>query len=128
MSQQPPPPGWDQPRPQPPPPPPPAGQPYGPPGGYGYQPQPPPSRGVNGMAIASMICSVMWMYGVGSVLAIIFGSIARRQIRERGESGGAMATAGLIIGVLGLIGAVLVISLVIIGAAVDDEALRSMVA
>jgi hypothetical protein len=70
----------------------------------------------------------MWMYGLGSVLAIIFGSIARRQIPERGESGGAMATAGLIIGVVGLIGAVLVVSLVIIGAAVDDEALRSMVA
>ena len=112
----------------PPPPPPPPGQPYGPPGGYGYQPQPPPSPGVNGMAIASMICSVMWMYGVGSVLAIIFGSIAKRQIRERGESGGAMATAGLIIGVIGLIGAVLVIAVVIIGATVGDEALGPVLA
>jgi hypothetical protein len=42
--------------------------------------------------------------GVGSVLAIVFGLIARNQIRAAaGREGGAgMATAGIILGCLGL--------------------------
>ena len=131
MSQQPPPPGWDQSRPGPPPaypPPPPGGQAYGPPGGYGYQQQqpPPPSRGLNAMALASMICSVS-LFGVGSLLAIIFGIIAKKQIRERGESGSAMATAGLIIGGIGLVAGVLWLALVVVGTALDDDALGTIV-
>jgi hypothetical protein len=79
---------------------PPYGQPaYGPPPyGYGY---PPPQR-TNGMAIASMVLGILWLYWVGSILALIFGYIAKRQIRERGESGGGMATAGIVLGWVGI--------------------------
>jgi hypothetical protein len=79
---------------------PPDGQPaYGPPPyGYGY---PPPQR-TNGMAIASMVLGILWLYWVGSILALIFGYIAKKQIRERGESGGGMATAGIVLGWVGI--------------------------
>ena len=85
---------------------------YGPPGygappaygattPYGYTPYQ-PSRGTNGFAIASMVLGIVWIYWIGSVLAIIFGFIAYGQIKERNQSGKGMATAGLILGFLGL--------------------------
>ena len=76
------------------------GQPaYGPPPyGYGY---PPPQR-TNGMAIASMVLGILWLYWFGSILALVFGYVAKRQIRERGESGGGMATAGIVLGWVGI--------------------------
>jgi Domain of unknown function (DUF4190) len=81
---------------------------------YGYQPQwgqqpqwgpggfAPASRGTNGMAIASMVLGILWIYWIGSVLALIFGYIAKSQIRARQENGGGMATAGLVLGWIGV--------------------------
>ncbi|HEV3400949.1 MAG TPA: DUF4190 domain-containing protein [Acidimicrobiales bacterium] len=95
------------------PPPPPPGQPqYYP--GYG----PPPKQGTNGLAIASLVLGIVWIWGVTSVLAIIFGLIARRQIKERNESGDGMAIAGIVLGILGVVGA---IALIVIFAAFVDE-------
>ena len=74
---------------------PPYGQPYG---GYGY----PPPRATSGMAIASMVLGILWLYWIGSILALVFGYIAKRQIRERGESGAGMATAGIVLGWIGI--------------------------
>jgi hypothetical protein len=68
-----------------------------PPYGYGY----PPPR-TNGMAIASMVLGILWIYWIGSILALVFGYVAKRQIRERGESGGGMATAGIVLGWVGV--------------------------
>lgn len=68
-------------------------------GGYGY---PPPPRRTNGMAIAAMVLGILWLYWIGSVLALVFGYVARRQIRERGESGDGMAIAGIVLGWVGI--------------------------
>ena len=70
------------------------GQPYGPPSGYPYA----PPRRTNGLAIASMVLGILWVYWIGSVLALVFGYVAKRQIRERGDSGSGMATAGIVLG------------------------------
>jgi hypothetical protein len=84
--------------------PPPYGQPYGQqsyppqPYGYGY----PPPRRTNGLAIASMVLGIVWIYWLGSVLALVFGYVARKQIRERGESGDGMAIAGIVLGWVGV--------------------------
>ena len=96
------PPGWGPPPPgygPPPPgyPPPPPG--YGPPppgyGGWG----PPPQRRTNGLAIASMICGIVGcFYGIPAILAIVFGFIARSQIRKNPQEGSGMALAGIILG------------------------------
>ena len=99
---------------QPPPPPP-----NYPPPGYGYGQ---PSPGYNGLAIASMILGIMWLYGVGAILAVIFALIAKRQIRERGERGGAMATAGLVLGIIGIVGIILLVVLIVaFGDDIEDE-------
>ncbi len=77
------------------------------PRGYGYQPQTAPGE-ANGFAIASLILSLLWLIGLGSLVAVIFALVALRQIGSaRGtERGRGLATAGLVIGVCGLIGAV----------------------
>jgi len=54
------------------------------------------------MAVASMVLGILWIYWIGSILALVFGYIAKRQIRERGESGGGMATAGIVLGWIGV--------------------------
>jgi hypothetical protein len=83
-------------------------QPGYPPQQYGHPPQPPypyygyPQPRTNGMAIASMVLGILWIYWVGSVLALAFGYIAKSQIRERGEGGSGMATAGIVLGWIGV--------------------------
>jgi Domain of unknown function (DUF4190) len=72
--------------------------PYGQP--YGYPPVVP--QRTNGMAIASMVLGILWLYWIGSVLALVFGYIAKNQIRERGEGGAGMATAGIVLGWIGI--------------------------
>lgn len=95
------------------PPPGPPGQPgYAPPfdPGYGYPPGGPqygyvPVQKTNGMAVASLVCSLVWLGGVGSILAIIFGFVGRAQIKksEGGVQGNGLAIAGIIIGFVGLV-------------------------
>jgi hypothetical protein len=80
-------------------------------GPYGYAPQK-----TNGLAIAGFVCSLFfWIYGVGAVLGIVFGFIARSQIKRSGntQKGSGFALAGIIIGFVGIaIGIVLIIILV----------------
>ncbi len=72
--------------------------PYGQPVPYYYYPPAPPT---NGLAIAAMVVSIVSIMScpcpVGIVGALM-GHSARRQIRERGESGEGLATAGIIMG------------------------------
>jgi hypothetical protein len=87
----------------------PYGQPY--PGAY-------PQPGTNGMAIASMVLGILWVYWVGSVLALIFGYVARSQIRQRGQGGDGMAVAGIVLGWIGV--ATLIVFVIILAAASSD--------
>ncbi|MCW2723578.1 MAG: hypothetical protein JWN35_499 [Frankiales bacterium] len=54
------------------------------------------------MAIASLVLGILWIYWIGSVLALVFGYLAKRQIRERGEDGAGLATAGIVLGWIGV--------------------------
>lgn len=85
-------------------------QPYGTPSPYGgspyggspYQPAPP----TNGLAIASMVTSIVGIaglccYGLGGIVGLvgaILGHVSKRRIREQGEGGAGMALAGIIVG------------------------------
>lgn len=62
-------------------------------------------RTTNGKAIASLVLSIVWLAGLGSVLAIILGFMARGEIKQRGQKGNGLAVSGIVIGVLGLLGA-----------------------
>jgi hypothetical protein len=81
------------------------------PGQYPQQPgQYPPGAGYgpapknNGMAIASLVLGILWLCSVGSILAVIFGYMAKKQIKESGgaEQGDGMATAGIVLGWIGI--------------------------
>jgi hypothetical protein len=72
----------------------PPAQPPGYPGTYGY----PIQRPTNGFAIASLVLGIIWLYWIGSILALIFGYVALKQIRERGEGGNGLAVAGIVLG------------------------------
>jgi hypothetical protein len=53
----------------------------------------------NGLAIASLVCSLGGLVTcISAPVGIVLGHVARRQIRERGEDGAGLATAGLVIG------------------------------
>jgi Domain of unknown function (DUF4190) len=123
------PPGYGQPPPgygQQPPgygPPPPAG--YGQPPGYGGPPPPPyatygaqpyVARKTNGFAIASLILGALWIYWVGSILALVFGYIGKSQIDKSGDTqdGRGLAIAGIVLGWIGV--AVLVIGIIAVAA------------
>lgn len=62
-----------------------------------------PQQRTNGFAVASMVLGILWLYWVGSILALIFGYVAKNQIEESAgtQSGGGMATAGLVLGWVG---------------------------
>jgi hypothetical protein len=82
---------------------------------YGYQAVPTTS----GWAVASFVCSFFfWLIGVGSVLAIIFGFMARRQVKESNgaQKGSDLALAGIILGIIGVLFWVLGIALGLIAA------------
>jgi hypothetical protein len=88
----------------------------------GYAPQPPGywqapvARTTNGFSIASMVLGIVWVFGLGSILAVIFGFVGRKQIRASGgrQTGGGMALAGIILGFVGV--AFLVLWIVLVAA------------
>lgn len=91
-----------------------------PPPGYPQQGYPPPgypaARPTNGMAIASLVLGILWIYWIGSILALVFGYLARKQIAERGDGGGGLAKAGIILGWIGIGVLVLVVGGLTVGA------------
>ena len=90
---------------------------YPPPGYPGYPPQGP---GNNGMAIASLVLGIVWIYWLGSLLAVIFGHVALGQIKRSGQGGRGLAIAGLVLGYVGM--AVLVVFIIIgIGLAASSD-------
>lgn len=73
----------------------------------------------NAFAIVSMILGIVWLGGLGSLLAVIFGAMAKKQIKQRDEGGRGMANAGIILGITGLF---LVIALFIMVPFLGDAA------
>ncbi|GGC07711.1 DUF4190 domain-containing protein [Cellulomonas carbonis] len=83
---------------------------YGQPYGQGYAP--PPYVKTNTMAIISLVSSVLGLTFVpvlGSIAGVITGHMARRQIADTGEQGSGVATAGLVVGYVGIALVVLVV-------------------
>ncbi|TSA51850.1 MAG: DUF4190 domain-containing protein [Actinobacteria bacterium] len=98
----------------------PYGQPAFPPAPIGtglYGAPLPVSTGTNGMSIAALVLGILWIYGVGSILSLIFGYISLGQIkgdpRQRGKG---MAIAGVVLGWVGIAGAIMVIALIVYAA------------
>jgi len=95
-----------------------------PPGGYQsppvpeWWPQPPPQGFVpvtrtNGLAIASLVLGVLWLFWLGSLVGLVLGLVALKQIKGRNQGGRGIAIAGVVLSILGLVGFVIA---VIVGA------------
>jgi Domain of unknown function (DUF4190) len=72
--------------------------------GYYYGPPQAQKQSTNGFAIASMVLGIVWIYWIGSILALVFGYMARKQIDESNgrEGGRTMAVAGIVLGWVGV--------------------------
>lgn len=81
--------------------PPPPFQPLGP----VYLP-PPVRKPANGMAVGSLICGIgsIMTAGLTSIPAVVLGHVAKDQLRKGDQEGDGLATAGLVLGWLGIIG------------------------
>lgn len=69
----------------------------------------------NGLAVASMVLGIIWIWWIGSVLAVIFGHVALSQISEHGGGGRGMAIAGVVLGWVG-VGVLAIVLLSAVGA------------
>lgn len=67
----------------------------------GHSPQIPAKHGVNGMAVASLVCGVVWVFWLGSALALATGYKAQQEIRMNGQDGNGLAVAGIVLGWIG---------------------------
>lgn len=72
---------------------------------YGYgQPSPYPTavaKKTNGLAVASLVCSIAgFLFFIPAVLGVVFGFVARSQIRNSSgtQGGDGLAVAGIIVG------------------------------
>ena len=61
------------------------------------------TAGTSGLAIASLVLGIMWLFWLGSILAVIFGHIALSQTKKDSSiSGRGMAIAGVTLGWIGV--------------------------
>jgi hypothetical protein len=90
----------------------------------GYQPGPPAKN--NNLAIASLVCGcaqfVLWWIilipgFLSAIAALALGLVSMRQIQATGEGGRGMAVAGVVLGALGVLGGLIWIVLIVVGAA-----------
>ena len=72
-----------------------------------------------------MVLGIVWVYWIGSVLAVVFGHIAIAQIRSSGgtQRGKGMAIAGLVLGYVGIV--FLVLTIVVVAIADNDNSTGS---
>lgn len=69
---------------------------------------PPPQQYVqqrtNGFAVAALVLGILWLFWVGSILALVFGYIAKSQIDGSGgaHGGRGLAIAGIVLGWVGV--------------------------
>jgi hypothetical protein len=73
----------------------------------------------DGKAIASLVLGLTGLCGIGSLLAIILGHQSRGQAKRQGREPSGMALAGVILGYVGLVGAIAFFALVAVGSFVD---------
>lgn len=64
----------------------------------------PAATETNGFAIASLVLGILWLWWIGSILALVFGYIGKQQIdRSDGmQSGRGLAIAGIALGWVGV--------------------------
>ena len=85
-----------------------------------------PKNGTNGNAVAALVLGIIGLPIIcpllaPSIIALVLGYRARRQVRETGQEGGGMATAGIVMGWIGTIVGALIWIGVILGMIFGDD-------
>jgi len=62
---------------------------------------PAPSSGTDSLAITSLVLSLLWVFGLGSVGAVVTGHLSRSHAKREGREPSGLALAGLILGYVG---------------------------
>jgi hypothetical protein len=77
----------------------------------------------NGLAVASLVLGIVWVYWIGSILAIIFGFTAKSQInKSNGEqTGDGLATAGIVLGFVGIAFIIIIVAVAFIGKSASSQ-------
>lgn len=72
---------------------------------YGGQPPgyPPLLPETSGFAIAALVSGLLWLCGIGSIMAVIFGALGLNETRDGRQRGRGLAVAGLVLGVAGVL-------------------------
>lgn len=75
-----------------------------------------PVTSTNGMAIASLVLGIVWLWGIGAILALVFGYMGKSRIDQSHgrQSGRGLAIAGIVLGWIGVAGAILITILVVV--------------
>jgi hypothetical protein len=61
-----------------------------------------PASPASNLAKASFILGLCWFFWLGSILAVVFGHLALRDSRHRGEAPSVLALAGVALGWIGM--------------------------
>jgi hypothetical protein len=67
----------------------------------------------SGLAIASMVLGILWIYWIGSLVGLVLGYLALREIRQDPQriGGKGMAIAGIVLGWIGALTLLLAVAL-----------------
>jgi hypothetical protein len=67
-------------------------------------PPPPAAARTNGLSIAALVLGILWLWGLGSVLAVVLGYMAKGQIdsSDGRQAGRGLAIAGIVLGWIGV--------------------------
>ena len=55
------------------------------------------------LAFVSLVCAIVWAWGIGSVLGVILGHLALYRLRRTGQPGRRMALVGVVLGYVGIV-------------------------
>lgn len=72
---------------------------------YPYQPQIVVQR-TSGFAVGGLVLSCLWLCGLGSLIGIAMSAIGYRDARRGAALGEGIAIAGLVVGIVGLLGTI----------------------
>jgi hypothetical protein len=74
-------------------------------------------RPTNALAVVALVLGIIWFWWIGSILAVIFGHVARGQIKASGgvQTGSGLAIAGIVLGWVGVGTLSLIVVLALIG-------------
>jgi len=68
------------------------------------------------------VLGILWLYWLGSILALVFGYVALRQIKERHQDGRGLAIAGVVLGWIGVaVIPVIIIAVFAVGSTVKGD-------